>query len=253
MINLRKLGVTILKNADKIIFLSEAYRETLINKYIPEILSDEIFNKSIIIPNGIDFYWVENKGKVKNLVNRNEIKLLYIGAITENKNIECTIRAIKLLLKEGIRATLTVVGKINSNKIYNKIKDLDFVNYIPPVGKEKLRDIYLNHDIFVMPSKTETFGLVYVEAMSQGLPIIYSKNQGFDKQFEEGFVGYHVKYNDEKEVLMTINRIIENYSTISYNCINSIDSFRWDKICDKYDEIYKNIDASLHSAGNVLK
>lgn len=40
-----------------------------------------------------------------------------------------------------------------------------------------------------MPSHKETFGLVYAEAMSQGLPIIYTKNQGFDGQFPDGYVG----------------------------------------------------------------
>ena len=37
-----------------------------------------------------------------------------------------------------------------------------------------------------MPSKYETFGLVYPEAMSRGIPIVYTKNQGFDKYFEDG-------------------------------------------------------------------
>ena len=40
---------------------------------------------------------------------------------------------------------------------------------------------------FCLPSHAETFGLVYVEAMSQGLPIIY-EGQGFDKQFQDGEV-----------------------------------------------------------------
>ena len=49
-----------------------------------------------------------------------------------------------------------------------------------------------------MPSRYETFGLVYGEAMSQGLPIIYSKGQGVDGYFKEGTVGYGVvsdRYN----------------------------------------------------------
>ena len=43
-----------------------------------------------------------------------------------------------------------------------------------------------------MTSLGESFGLTYAEAMSQGVPVIYSKGQGFDGQFKEGVVGYHV-------------------------------------------------------------
>jgi glycosyltransferase involved in cell wall biosynthesis len=59
--------------------------------------------------------------------------------------------------------------------------------------KEKLLNNYRNSDIFIMPSYNETFGLVYIEAMSQGLPIIYTQNEGVDGYFKEGSVGYSVK------------------------------------------------------------
>ena len=77
--------------------------------------------------------------------------------------------------------------------------------------KDELLKEYRLNDIFVMPSKTETFGLVYAEAMSQGMPIIYTKNQGFDGQFCEGYVGYHVKYNDYRYIAKKISRIYSEY------------------------------------------
>jgi len=49
-----------------------------------------------------------------------------------------------------------------------------------------------------MPSITETFGLVYAEALSQGLPVLYTRGQGFDRQFEEGEVGYAVDCFDDR-------------------------------------------------------
>lgn len=51
--------------------------------------------------------------------------------------------------------------------------------------KKQLREAFSISDIFVMPSKPETFGLVYVEALSQGLPILYAKGEGFDGYFDE--------------------------------------------------------------------
>ena len=45
------------------------------------------------------------------------------------------------------------------------------------------------HQIFAMPSFNETFGLVYIEALSQNLPILYTKSEGIYKYFEEGHFG----------------------------------------------------------------
>ena len=68
-----------------------------------------------------------------------------------------------------------------------------------------------------MPSYTESFGLVYAEAMSQKLPVIYSKGQGFDGQFEEGLVGYHVSPYDVKDIANGILKALENDSAIEFD------------------------------------
>lgn len=92
-----------------------------------------------------------------------------------------------------------------------------------------------------MWSKHEDFGLVYVEAISQGLPIIYTRGQGFDNQFEEGEVGYSVKYDSAEEIVEKIELIINDYETISNNCIERVNRFDWDKIAEKYINIYYDI------------
>ena len=51
--------------------------------------------------------------------------------------------------------------------------------------KDKLQAVYAQNSIFAMPSLAETFGLVYVEAMSQGLSVLYTKGEGIDGLFEE--------------------------------------------------------------------
>lgn len=92
-----------------------------------------------------------------------------------------------------------------------------------------------------MPSKFETFGLVYVEAMTQGTPVIYTRGQGFDGFFEEGTVGYSVDGEDILEMKERIFDIINNYSKISENCINFSNLFSEDEINKRYVSVYKDV------------
>lgn len=239
LLYLRKLGVKILKNADKIIFLSEPYKKMVIENYVPMNLNEEILNKAEVIPNGIDDFWFKNKEISKNCPNNGDLNLLYVGVINKNKNLITTIRAIELLFKRGYNVTFTIVGRIEEDVLYQQIKDLPYVKYVPPKQRKEIIGIYRANDIFVMPSKTETFGLVYAEAMSQGLPVIYSKGQGFDGQFEEGEVGYSVRYNSSEEIVEKILIIMNNYRAISEKCTKMVEKFKWDTITQKYLDIYK--------------
>jgi len=75
--------------------------------------------------------------------------------------------------------------------------------------------------------------------MTQGLPVIYSKGQGFDGQFEEGTVGYHAASKNEEEIADRIIDIMGNYETISRNCIQLSGKFDWAKIAGKYGRVYQ--------------
>ncbi|NMA83795.1 MAG: glycosyltransferase family 4 protein, partial [Epulopiscium sp.] len=183
---MRKLGNEILQEADKVIFLSETYKDKLINRFVKPKNRELISAKSYVIPSGIDEFWLNNVNSVKQLNSDKVIKLLQVGEISKRKNILTTVKSIELLKKNGYDVQFTVVGKIVDNDIYESIKKLDFIKYISPKPQNDLLEIYRENDIFVMPSITETFGLVYPEAMSQGLPLIYTRGQGFDGQLEDG-------------------------------------------------------------------
>jgi glycosyltransferase involved in cell wall biosynthesis len=241
LIYLRSLGNKILLEAENIVFLSKPYRDHLIKRYVKVENQDIILKKSYVIPNGIDKFWLENKGFSKTLRNKNEIKLLYVGSICKRKNILTTIKAIDILKQKGYNIRFTIVGKVVDGAIYNEIQKFDFVKYLPPKQKDELLTIYKENDIYVMPSITETFGLVYPEAMSQGLPVIYSRGQGFDGQFEDGEVGFAVNCFDSNEIAERIIDINENYNKISNCCIRLVDKFDWVNISKKYKTLYSVI------------
>lgn len=241
MIHLRKLGVEILKEAEKVIFLSKSYRDLVIEKYVPAKLKKEIFDKTEIISNGIDYFWFQNKGTPKASPKHDNLRLVYAGVINKNKNLIATVKAIELLRQKGYHARFTVVGRIADKSIYQQITALKYVKYIEPKPKEDLIEIYRANDIFVMPSIHETFGLVYAEAMSQGLPVIYTKGQGFDGQFEEGMVGYHANCNDVEEISNRIIDVITDYERLSKNCVEAFAKYNWNDITDKYINVYEAV------------
>lgn len=241
MVYLRNRGIEILLSAVAVFFLSPAYKEKTLNQYVPGRLRDSIEKKSYIIPNGIDDFWFENKFiRVSDefLKNAKVIRLIYAGRIGRNKNIPLTLKAIDILKKEGWTVYFTVVGNVEDKKEFQTIIAHPSVNYHRSMPKEKLIDEYRKSDIFVMPSHTETFGLVYAEAMSQGLPVIYTKDQGFDGQFLEGEVGYHVSDRDENDIVLAIKDIVKKYKRISNACSGLCEKFRWDCICERYKNVY---------------
>lgn len=238
---LRKTGIEILKNAEKVIVLSKAYQKIILDKYVPSSMRQQIENKTQCIPNGVSQYWIDNRNSPK-VSPHKPLRLVFAGTINKNKNIVTIAKTCNTLINEGIETVLTVVGSVKSKKIYRILKyHYPRTVFIQKQQQEALRDIYRDNDIFVMPSFSETFGLVYVEAMSQGLPVIYTENQGFDKQFAEGVVGYHVNPKKPSEIAEKIKSVVEAYKGMSKNCVTMSEKFNWKMIAERYIALYENV------------
>lgn len=241
-IHLRPLMYKILLNAAAIVCISHAYKQKMIS-ILPQNVLKKVEGKFQVIPNGIDDYWHENSIERKTFNKLNEVKLLFIGHIDKNKNLETVIRTCARLRDNGYDASLHVVG---SGPFENRCKKLSqnvgirdniiFYGYIN--NKDKIASIMDVCDVFILPSFKETFGLVYIEAMSRGLPIIYTKGEGIDGFFCEGEVGFSVQPNKTNEITEQIIKIISNINRISLNCIERSTAFNWSLIAEKYFELY---------------
>lgn len=241
-VNLRKRGVEILREAEAVFFLSSTYKQQVLEKYVPQNVREEIERKSKIIPNGIDDYWIKNVPEAKTGDSqRKEVNIIYAGRIDKNKNITSTQKALGILRKDGYDVRFTVVGKVADKQLFRRIERDRYTKYISAQPKEKLIGLYRKNDIFVMPSFQESFGLVYAEAMSQGLPVVYTRGQGFDGQFPEGTVGHSVAADAPREIADAIADILENMNRYSENAIAGSRKFQWDEITDGYLRIYEEI------------
>lgn len=237
----RKLANRMLKKAAGIIFLSNKHKEEFFKKYVSNDFRSSFEAKSLVTYNGLESFWLENIYTAKTLPNKKELKLLFVGKIDRNKNILKVIDSIKILADRGYNIKLTAVGNVLDKDIGNILKKYDFIELKEFMPKEKLITVYRDNDIFIMPSKLETFGRVYAEAMTQGLPIIYTKNQGFDGIFEDGEVGYSVPSDNAAYIADCIERIVSNYNMISKNCIQESSRFNWKSIANEIDTFYRKI------------
>ncbi len=238
---MRGIGVEILKNAKNIIFISYPYKDIVIEKYIPEKYKESINKKSHVIPNGVDEFWLKNLNNKSKTKSNKKAKLIYVGQINKNKNIDSTIKAIDNLTKKGYELEFNIIGTGKSIKKINKLiaDNRDYIKTHGQKTKEELIEFYRKSDIFVMPSKTETFGLVYVEALTQGVPVIYTKGQGFDGYFKDGEVGYKVDCNSINNIEEKIEDLINNNLDIASYHKNIYDIFNWMNISKKYLNLYK--------------
>ena len=241
----REIGIQILKGAKKIIFISPAYVEILFSKYIPKNLHDELMAKVEIIPNGIHDFWLHNK--LSEHKKRRQIsRLIYVGDFTPNKNILSIIKVVEQINREQFNISLTLIGGggIGSRHVSNAIKknNSGIINYVGRIyNKAELLEYYRNSDLLVMPSFHETFGLVYLEAMSQGLPIIFSKGQGIDGYFKDFLPGYPVNPNNAEDIKTNVIKALNNIEELSINSLRLIDNFSWDLIAQIYLTLYSKI------------
>lgn len=242
--HLRRFGVKVLQEASKIVFISPSYRDLLINRYVPMELRHSIRAKSSVIPNGVDDYWLNNVYRREPHKDSRTVRLLFVGELSRNKNIETSIGVTKLLRRRGLDASIAIVGDgPDEHRIRAMASDSDGVVQVHGriESKDELRSMYRMADVFIMPSLAETFGLVYVEAMSQGLPLIYTRGQGIDGYFDDGLVGYACNPRDPKGIADQVERILDRYDAVSTACVASAKNFAWDDIASRYSAMYKEI------------
>jgi len=242
---LKPLARKILIGAEKVIFVSPSYITAIKENLGARFYETFVAGKVDIIGNIVNDLWFDlplNKS-----MPGNRLKLIYVGEFSKNKRIEETIQAFRIL-KKKINVSLTLVGNYGDNcqaiaKLSSKHSEI--VIYDKICNPLELISLVEKHDIFVMPSKAETFGMVYVEAMSRGLPIVYTKNQGIDGYFPDGTVGYSVSDPIAKNIADRVIDIINNYMEISSAARTSSHLFLRSSIIKKYLRVFKNLGESL--------
>ena len=223
----KKLFVHVKNNmlfADKIITVSEKLRSSIVSA-LPE-LSEKV----VTVHNGIKMseYGIDNKAHT---TKNNKIRILTVGAYTKVKGIDILLASIKWL--KHLNIELTVIGKIPDKKYYQELckmkKDLgldDIVNFETAKSREELVHYYRACDFFILPSRSEGFGIVLIEAMFFGKPVISTCSGGPEEIINENN-GLLVSPGNEDELTKAIEKMLNEY--INFNSGNIKD-----QIIEKY-------------------
>lgn len=230
-------GRRVLLHASKIVFISEALLEKFRRHPFIKMIYGKIADKIIVQPNGIDDYWIDHL----QTAGRNNNRLLYVGNFSANKNALRLMRAVLRVRHQFPGIHLDLVGDGGQQKS----RMLQLVQCYPTVfqyrgaiyDKDELLALYRSCSVFAMPSLHETFGLVYVEALSQGCRVLYTSGQGIDGMFSEQ-VGLGVNARSVSSICRVIQKLL--HAPSSTDGID-FEAFRWRDIAKRYKDLYFQI------------
>lgn len=189
--------------------------------------------KVVYIPNGVDL----EKFKKRSRSNKSTKTVLSVGAFTDQKRHDLVINAVakldntNLVIAGGGGDKKEEINSLGLKLLGNRFKIIETTN-------DKMPDVYNSADVFTLASKTyESFGIVLVEAMSSGLPVVATDDP--TRREIVGGAGLFVDPTDTDKYAKTIeNALNENWGNKPRE---QAEKFSWDKIANQYEELFLNL------------
>lgn len=157
----------------------------------------------------------KNKIREKYGIKKDEILLLLVSRLTEEKNIHFIFSALADILKENVKTKFMLVGDgylLSELKSKAKMAGLeDKIIFVGVAKREDIKNYYAAGDVFVYASRSETQGMIITEAMYVGLPIVAVRATGIESLVENGKNGI-LTSEDKTEFISAIKELIENKS-----------------------------------------
>lgn len=141
-------------------------------------------------------------------------KIISVGNLTPEKGFHFLLDAVKTLTDKGLDPQLVIVGKGTERAALSaRIRALRIEDRVWMSGAMEnriLRDYYHHFDLFVLPSYSETFGIVFLEAMQAGLPVLGIEGQGIHGLFEDGREAVFAKPRDSASLAAKISGVMQD-------------------------------------------
>lgn len=201
-------------DAAGIISISDNIGKTIKDLYKIEFKEDSISKV---------YLGVDENTKKSNRKDDGKIQILFVGRLERRKGIHTIIDAIPKLMNkysnlefrfvgntEAIDSTLGDTYKNYFYKQYSKEEWVDKVTFLGQVSNETKEQEFANCDILLAPSLYESFGIILIEAMSSGKPVIASKIGGMQEILKDDYNGYFIDVENTKQLVEKLEILIEN-------------------------------------------
>lgn len=235
--HLRPMARRILADARRVIFLSSSARDKVLSAWLRGGAREAVAAKAAVIPNGILPGWLDGTPRTApgdpvrvgfaGRMNRRKRPLDALGAVHAASDAggrryvlrACGEGPLRERLEQALRPGDESLGRVQ--------------------GMEAMKRFYAGCDVLLVPSSAETFGMVYLEAMSQGVPVLYTRGQGFDGQLPEGEAGYAVVCGDIAQQAQALERILQGYAQRSARCIGRAQAYAWPTVAQRWLALYR--------------
>lgn len=208
-----------------------------------------------VIGNGIDRSLFPRNNRPKAHQN---IRLICVCRIVRRKGLDYLLDAMSELANDGVTLDIVGTGECAAD-IHRSIRRLNLENSVRMVGyipREQLHEHYNEADIFVLPSLSESFGQVLLEAMSCGLPIIASRVGGIPETVRESAGGILVEPASSQAIVGAVRQLSVNPDLREkmgeFNAELARTEYQWSGIADKYEELYYSSIKSGHQVEKKL-
>ena len=216
-----------------------------------------IANSKVTREKVIRAYGLDPKGVIKiykalgNLQNnrkkpkkKDPFTVSLVGVNLQRKGVFHLIKAIPEILHEFPDTRFEIMGRYD-NKMVEECRKLGIdrnVNFYPVSPPEKVAELYLKTDIFILPSLIEGFGMVLLEAMSYGIPCIGTNTGGIKELIKDGETGLLIRPANSKEISDSILHLLRNYQVrekLSRGAFKTSKNFSFDNLLREMIKIYE--------------
>lgn len=221
-----------INNCDEFIFVGSRFQDYLCDRL-------GIKRDTKVICNMIDTSCYKEKSEEDNEV----FTFLTACHLKTHKSVDLVVKAFHKAFGKDEPVRFTIAGSGDEyDNLRSLVEELDESDRITMFGRytrEKSIELFSNADAFVLTSKVEPFGIVYIEALASGVPCIGTKGQGADDIIDDSN-GFTVDHGDIDELAMRMRELYErraeyNRKSIRQDCIDRFDK---SSICEKIEEIY---------------
>ena len=220
------------RRSHALVFVSEAHRRTFSLRF-PKLY--ESAARIAVIPNGLESFWLDNESTQA----VRKARVCYVGKFNRNKNLVRLVNACELILDDYPQLELVLVGgEVDELEAMLAKPVPEFVKVLGTIrNKEKLKEVYQSSRVFAMPSVTETFGLVYLEALSQGCAVVCTRHQGIDGMFDFPFV-QAVDPLDTNSISASLRNLLQFENGVASAQVRcTLNQFSWESVGKRYAEV----------------